>query len=119
MTLNDKLKTDILAAINESGASLPENARARQVINGNLSSVINRTSGQTKFNHSIVSRFKLQLSMPKILQFFNPLEIRCLLCNKVISYPCWYLDLKYTVNHFHYFVCFDSGDKPNTNCLKG
>jgi len=106
-------KEELLNSINES---IKDNFK-KNVIIGNLSHIENISnvgSGQLKIN----KKFNLILSNPLLAFEWN--EIRCCLCNRVISYPCWYYSIKYAVNHFHYFICFDkdSPSKPSVKCYK-
>jgi hypothetical protein len=69
-------------------------------------------SGIPKPKKRLIHQFHLILSKPPVIEAISNLSIRCCFCSAVISYPCWYYQVKYAINHFHYFVCFD-GDKPN------
>ncbi len=99
-------KESILAAITSSGASLPENARTNHKINGNIGYILNLASGLPAFQSAQIKKFKLILSRPALLESLSSFEIRCCVCKRIISFPCWYYSVKYAVNHFHYFVCF-------------
>jgi hypothetical protein len=87
-----------------------------------LNSVLDLGSGSARLQRNVIKKFKLILSQPRGLPtgIFNSFEIRCCLCRKVISYPAWYHSIEYAVNHFHYFVCFDSSssDKPSCKCYR-
>ena len=115
----DKSFEEILKAIALTGTADIENANSIK-IGGNLSHVLNLSSGSPRLQTNIISRFALILSIPSKLSAMNPFEIRCALCKRVISYPCWYYNVKYVVNQFHYFICFDSSSpsKPNTSCYR-
>lgn len=108
MPINNDLKDRMLAAIALTGASEADNAVTKQVIGSNLSAILNTSSGLPRIHNHVASKFSLILSKPEALAALSPFEIRCCLCKKVISYPCWYHHIKYTINNFHYFVCFDS-----------
>jgi len=115
-------KQNILKSITLEGASLSEN-KTRHLILGsrhNLNHIAGISSGSLKIYPSISNKFKLILSQPQSLSVLSPFEIRCVFCKRVISYPCWYYSIKYAVNHFHYFVCFDSEspNKPSTRCYR-
>jgi hypothetical protein len=90
------------------------------ILNGNINHVLSFSSGSPRIQTNALRKFSLILSQPLSLQSFNPFQIQCALCKKVISYPCWYFNIKYTVNHFHYFLCFDadSPNKPSTRCYR-
>lgn len=114
---------DILSSIELGGAASTENAVENQIILGsrnNLNHIAGVSSGRMKIYPSIAKKFQLLLTQPAMLKALNPFEIRCVLCKQVISYPAWYYSIKYAVNHFHYFVCFDSSQptKPTTKCYR-
>lgn len=110
----EELANEILRNISISGTA---EERVKPIIGGNLSKIITTSSGLPKIQSNVVSKFNLVLSQPERLSILNPFEIRCCLCKKVISYPCWYYNIKYAVNHFHYFICMN--DKTvNARCYK-
>ena len=115
--MNKELADELLRNIALAGNA---EAKIKPIINGNLNHILNLSSGAARIQTNVVGRFKLILSQPQSISILNPFEIRCSLCKKVISYPCWYYNVKYAVNHFHYFVCFDSNsaDKVNTKCYR-
>lgn len=116
--MNEELAQQILDSITSYGDA---KTKVKHIIGGNLSHILSISSGSPRIQTNVIKRFKLILSQPKLLKRLNPFEIRCSFCSKVISYPCWYYNVKYAVNHFHYFVCFQpSADntKPNTNCYR-
>ena len=115
--IDETIKAEILKNISISG-SVDE--KVKLIINGNINHVLNFGSGAVRLQTNVVRKFSLILSQPAILSTFNPFEIRCALCKRVISYPAWYYEVKYAVNHFHYFICFDkdSPSKPSTSCYR-
>jgi hypothetical protein len=114
--MNEELQRQILDSIAESGKAEVEEIK----INTNLSDILNLSSGAARIQKTVERKAKLILSQPHTLCGLSNLLIRCCLCHKVISYPCWYYSIKYAVNHFHYFICFDSNDtsKPTISCYK-
>lgn len=108
-------KNSILSSIRVSGAALPENAVSAHIISGNIGHVINFGNGTPAIQSSIKKKFSLILSRPKLLESLSQFEIRCCVCKRVMSYPCWYYEVKYAVNHFHYFVCFDKNENMRVN----
>ena len=120
MSLSDDLKRQIISSISTEGAASEENKSVNVVIGNktNLSHVVNYSSGLPRIKSHI--KFHLILSQPEALRGLSPLQIRCCLCSRIISYPAWYYNVRYAVNQFNYFVCFDrdSNDKPNTKCYK-
>lgn len=114
--IDENTKSSLLKQIALSGAI--DNAIETPVINGNLNHILHRASGLPRIR--IPERFKLLLSLPQTLQGVSPFEIRCALCNRVISYPAWYHSVKYSINVFHYFVCFDATSplKPTIACYR-
>jgi len=120
--MNESQKRDILKSISTSGVSLVENRSTNEMISSQkeLSQIANNSSGILQIHSSAIKKFKLILSQPLALSTLSSFEIRCCLCKKVISYPCWYYDIRYAINHFHYFVCFDSKskDRPSTKCYR-
>lgn len=121
--IEEKDKNEILKSISLSGSASIEYQKINNIVLGsrtNLNHIAGVSSGSLKVYPSISKRFNLILSIPSFLNVLSPFEIRCVLCKRVISYPCWYYSIKYAVNHFHYFVCFDS-DSPNkvsTKCYR-
>ena len=115
--MNNNLAQEMLRNIALSGAA---DEKTKHIIGGNLNHVLNLSSGAARIQTNVIKRFSLILSQPAALSILNPFEIRCALCKCVVSYPCWYYSIKYAVNHFHYFVCFDraSVDKPSTKCYR-
>lgn len=115
--IDNKVKNEILTNIALVGDT---STKVKLIIRGNLNHIINLSSGSPRLQTSIVNKFKLILSQPDSLTVLNPFEIRCALCKKVVSYPCWYYNIRYSVNHFHYFICFDSEspNNPSTRCYR-
>jgi hypothetical protein len=115
--VNNELAQEILRNIALAGDTT---TKVKANIGGNINHILNLSSGSPRIQTNVVSRFKLILSQPSELSILNPFEIRCCLCRRVIHYPCWYYSIKYAVNHFHYFVCFDkdSPSKPSTKCYR-
>jgi hypothetical protein len=109
-------KDDILDSISRFGKTEEEAIK----LNTNINHVLSFSSGAARIQTTCIRKAKLVLSQPLELAILNPFQVRCVLCKKVISYPCWYYDIKYTVNHFHYFLCFDadSPSKPSTKCYR-
>src|SRR5665213_858043 len=116
--IDEQMKTELLSSINKS---IIEQSRRNIIIASaaNMNQITSISSGSLKINPAAVKRFRLILEQP-LSQAFSPFEIRCCLCHRVISYPCWHYEVKYAVNHFHYFICFDknSTDKPSTKCYR-
>src|SRR5437899_10153039 len=120
--IDEKTQQEILRSIALEGAASHERATVHLVLGSrtNLNAIAGFHSGPLRIYPSISKKFKLLLAQPAILQALNPFEIRCVFCKAVISYPAWYYSIKYAVNHFHYFVCFDSAspEKPSTKCYR-
>lgn len=112
--IDEQMKRDLLA-------SIKQNVKQNQIIGSpnNVNQITSNSSGSLKIVPSVIKKFKLIFAQP-ISSAFNPFEIRCCLCQRVINYPCWYYKVCYSINHFHYFVCFDSSSssKPSTRCYK-
>ncbi|SRR5260370_41526065 len=118
--MNEELANEILRNIALSGTT---ETKIKPIIahsNSGLNHILNLSSGSPRIQTNVVNRFQLILSQPQAISILNPFEIRCCLCRKVISYPAWYYSIKYAINHFHYFVCFDSAspNKPSTRCYR-
>lgn len=117
--LTDEMRKQILDSISYGGEA---SNKVNLIIgsSANLEQIAGFGSGSIKIYPTIIRKFKLVLSQPSALINHNPFEIRCTLCHKVISYPSWYYSVKYAVNHFHFFVCFDSDspNKPSTKCYR-
>ena len=121
--IKDEDKDEMLRSISLRGGIEEENIKSNPIILGsrnNINHILNTSSGLPKIHAYISKRFQLIMSQPLALQALNTFEIRCCLCRNVISYPCWYYNIKYSVNHFHYFVCFDSdsSNKVTAKCFK-
>lgn len=104
--MDDNLKNSLLRSIELGGSADSDIAPVRVIINGELNNIIDRSSGKPRIRANRVGQFNLILSQPVPLKSLSPFEIRCLNCHKVISYPSWYLELRFDRNTFHYFVCF-------------
>lgn len=119
--MDKDLADEILKSISLYGKAITEDAKYKPVIaNRDLATmhVLDRSRGLIRLRRNI--EFELILSQPSSLASLNPFEIRCCLCSKVMSYPAWYHVIKYSVNAFHFFVCF-SPDEPKTvttDCIR-
>jgi hypothetical protein len=108
------LRDEILESIVKYG-------KAEEIkLNINVDSILDKSSGSPRIQQTIRRKSVLILSQPLALSALSNLQIRCALCKRVISYPCWYYSVKYAVNHFHYFICFDSvsPSKPSLRCYR-
>lgn len=114
--IDKELQSEILESITKFGKSEEKTI----MINTNISDILNFSSGSPRLQSTAARKARLILSKPQSLQVLNNFQIRCILCHKVISYPCWYYNIRYAINHFHYFVCFDSDSstKPSTRCYR-
>lgn len=110
------LKDDILKSIELSGSVSEESKTIKPQINKNLDRVIDKSSGKKRLRPAIVNKFNILLTSSASLSAMNPFEIRCLNCNRIISYPCWHWASEYAVNIFHYFLCYNGKDKPGLDC---
>lgn len=112
--IDDSLKTNILKSLELTGSATEDSIR----VNKNTDNIFDRTSGKIRVRPSREKQFNLILSQPKTLAALSSFEIRCCVCNRVISYPAWHLVLTFTKNVFHYFICFDRNEvnKPTVNC---
>jgi hypothetical protein len=111
---------EILRNIALTGSASEEKVLIKPIIGNSIEDIINNSSGLPRIKYRLVKQFKLILSHPLLLSVLNPFEIRCCLCKKVISYPCWYMNVRFNVNWFHYFVCFDSSSntKVTARCFR-
>lgn len=116
-SLANRLRREVLPNIINSGSVIKT---VEHFINKDINKILDLGSGAARIQRTALKYTKLILSQPEALSNYNPFEIRCCLCRKVISYPAWYYSIKYAVNHFHYFVCFDnsSSSKPTTRCYR-
>lgn len=112
-------KDEILKSIAASGSA---EMRSKIIIGNesNRNSILDLSNGQVRISKTVIKKAILILGQPERLAGFAEHEIRCALCNRIISYPSWYYEVKYAVNQFHYFVCFDSDSpgKPTTKCYR-
>lgn len=120
--IDENEQNSILQSIATEGSSLEENKPVKIVIAGknHLQTIVDGSAGIKRIRHSIVNKFVLIVNQPLALRALSPLSIRCCLCSKVISYPAWYHSVQFSVNQFHYFVCFDRNShlKPNAKCYR-
>jgi hypothetical protein len=112
--IDEKSKQSLLDSISNFGTL--ESIK----INTNKNQVLDFSSGKPRIQTSFRKKAVAIFGTPTILKGLSPFEIRCAICSKVISYPCWYHRVRYTVNDVHYFVCFDkdSPEKPSTSCYQ-
>ena len=112
----EDFKNRILTSITETGTATKE----INIIVGNKSQILDFGSGNHRIQRGLIKKFSLILSQPENLYTLSNLQVRCCLCHSVISYPSWYYCRKYAVNHFHYFICFDSSSplQPSTKCYR-
>lgn len=114
MPLDDKARLDLLRAISLSGDS---NINPIVASSNHIQSILNLSSGLPRINNP--AKFSMIFQQPLTLAALNPLEIRCCLCRKVVSYPAWYYVAEFTVNVIHYFVCMNAdGNKVSANCYR-
>jgi hypothetical protein len=120
--MDDNIKSDILKSIELLGVSDSRNAPIKIVIGsrGHSSQILDFANGLPKVRAGIAKQFDLILSVPSSIKALSPFEVRCSLCERVISYPAWYHKVKYVTNVIHYFICFDSSDssKPTARCYR-
>jgi hypothetical protein len=85
---------------------------------GNGSNILSFSSGSARI--ASPNKFDIIFARPWALEMLHPSEVRCSLCKRVITFPAWYHDVKASVNHFHYFVCFDptSPNKVTAKCYR-
>jgi hypothetical protein len=116
--VNKELADSILASIAIAGNASTDIKNIIATKDKGLSRVLSLSSGAARIQTNVVKRFNLIMSQPSSISILNPFEIRCCLCRSVIQYPAWYYSIRYAVNHFHYFVCFDSSSlsKPSCKC---
>jgi len=114
--LTPEQQKEILDSIASSGRVEEKEIK----INSNINHVLSFSSGAARIQSTFVRKAQLILSQPAILQSLSNFQIRCALCHRVISYPAWYYNIKYSVNQFHYFVCFDNLNptKPTARCYR-
>lgn len=113
---DSETQKEILDSITNSG-SIEHNEIK---VNTNISDVLSFSSGSARLQSSAIRKARLILGKPHELVSLDNKQIKCVLCKRVISYPCWYYNIRYAVNHFHYFICFDkdSASKPTAKCYK-
>ncbi len=113
------------AEILESLEQVAKDAARKYIVLGsaaNLNDITSRSSGRLAIKPSILKqdKFSLILSKPSALEAFDWHEIHCCLCDRIVSYPIWHYEIKYSINRLHYFICFDSASptKPSINCYR-
>jgi hypothetical protein len=117
MPIDDKTAASMLKAIGLSGS--PNIDEVHTIISTNPIHILNHSSGLPRIKNP--EKFSLILSQPDSLQGLNQFEIRCCMCRQVIGYPCWHYEVKYAINNFHFFICFDAASPTvvNCKCLRG
>jgi len=115
--MNEQLK-EILKNISSSGNASEDKTIIKHLLGKNLNHILNLSSGSHRIHSHILNKFSLIINQPQSLSDLNPFEIRCSLCKVVVSYPCWYYEVKYNINVFHYFVCFNRSEKVNCSCFR-
>lgn len=110
MELDDDTIKEMLKSISLSGSADANAAVFKPVVasKAQAPNILNLTSGLPRISWNYLAKFEPIIGKPTILSPLNSFEIRCCLCNKIISYPCWYYQIRYAVNWFHYFVCFNA-----------
>src|SRR5216684_7914435 len=101
-------RTDILNSIILTGSATHEVS----ISTAKRSQVVDFNASLTRIKRSLIDKFSLILSKPDFIS--SDLPIRCCLCSKAISFnssPAWYYLIKYNINQFAAFICFDS-DSP-------
>ena len=110
-------RTDILNSILLSGNAESdikiETAKRSQIMDFNAS--------KPRLKRSLVDKFTLILSKPDFV--LSEQAIKCCLCGRTINFnnaPVWYYLIKYNVNCFAAFICFDSASpsKPSVKCYR-
>ncbi len=116
MMIDKNTQDEILESIAKYGKTEEKEIK----INTNLNHILSFSSGAARLQTSCIRRARLILSQVEAMRDLSNLQIRCALCHKVISYPAWYYTIRYAVNHFHYFICFDkdSPSKPSVKCYR-
>ena len=78
------------------------------------------SSSIPRIRRSLLSKFNLIIERPT--EIAGEQTIHCSICNKALNFnlPVWYHLIKYNVNHFACFVCFDinSPSHPSTKCYR-
>jgi hypothetical protein len=108
----DILNSILLAGTAESDINV-STAKRSQVLDFNAS--------VPRIKRSIIDKFKLILEKPNFA--LSEQIIRCTLCNKAINFnqaPIWHHLIKYNINCFAAFICFDpaSPSKPSCKCYR-
>ncbi len=101
---------DILKDISLLGVSDKKDAPINIFINKNIGMVCDRSSGRLRIRPAKKNLFKVVFNQVPELSSLSPLEIRCLNCGKIISYPARMAKIELAVNVMYYFLCFDSLD---------
>jgi hypothetical protein len=116
--MDENLKNEILKTIALTG--VVDNPTFNPMVGVNANELMELGKGLPRIKYRLVDKFKLILSQPLSIKALNPFEIRCCLCKKIITYPCWYMEVRYVRNWFHYFVCFDSSNntKVTARCFR-
>lgn len=119
--MDDKAKLDLLKSIELSGSVDREVSLVTININKGLENILDFSSGRKRIRGMRATQFSLIVAKPAGLSALSSLEIRCLNCGRVISYPCWHLEVKFDRNIFEYFVCFseNSPNRVSLNCRRG
>jgi hypothetical protein len=112
--IDEKQAKEILDSIELTGGiTSAKTVKSNPIIIGahnNIGPIMQLGSGLPKIRKDKVTEFSLILSQPLAIQSIPRHDIRCCLCQEIIYFPCWYYSIRYAVNQFHYFVCFDASN---------
>ena len=114
--IDENTKKEILDSITKYGKTEAEELN----VNTNIGDVVTFSSGSPRIQRTVTRKATLILGQPKELKDLSNVQIRCVLCNRVISYPAWYYKVEYAINRFHYFICFDAASiaQPTARCYR-
>ena len=108
-------RTDILDSIALTGTAEAD----VKISLARRSQILAFNSSRPRIKPNLVGRFALILSRPAEINT----TVQCCICGRTINFnnaPVWYYLIKYNVNCFAAFVCFDSASpsKPSVKCYR-
>ncbi len=113
--IDDRLKDEILGSILMDGVSSEENKHKTNILNPDSEYLISRANGRAVIRKTLLSHFTLLLKQNLAV---NPLEIRCCVCGRIVTYPVWYMVEDRTYHTIHYYVCYTGSNKAEVHLIK-
>lgn len=116
MSIDDKIKSEILTSISLEGAADSNEVKVIIASRSQGSALLSFATGLPKISKP--GDFSLSLNKPILLSSLHPFNFRCCLCGSIVSFPVWYFHQRFAVTSLHYFVCFNGTKAVNAKCYR-